>query len=106
MMFALLSTSSLILVATSSTSKRVRSSPPVIEIRRPCAPFIDTSSKSGFEMAASAASIALFSPEASPVPIIALPIPNIIDFTSAKSRLIKPSFTIKSVIPDTPDSRT
>ena len=46
--------------------------PPVIEMRRPRAPFIETSSSSGLAIAASAASTARrCSPEASPVPIIA-----------------------------------
>ena len=40
---------------------------------RPRAPFIDTSSSSGLAIAASAARMARFSPVASPVPIIALP---------------------------------
>ena len=43
------------------------------------------------------------SPEASPVPIIALPMPRITARTSAKSRLMRPSFTIKSVMQDTPE---
>ena len=45
----------------------------------------------------SAASIARLSPIASPVPIIALPISLITERTSAKSRLIRPGMTIRSV---------
>jgi hypothetical protein len=48
-------------------------------------------------MAASAESSARLSPEASPVPIIALPISRMTARTSAKSRLMRPSFTIRSV---------
>ena len=50
----------------------------------------------------SVAAKALFSPSASPVPIIALPIELITVSTSAKSKLIKPGRTIKSVILLTP----
>src|SRR5277367_5417875 len=57
-------------VAASSTSNSVRSLPPVIEINRPRAPFMEASSISGLAIAASAAVNARFSPEASPVPII------------------------------------
>ena len=42
-------------VAASSTSNSVRSRPPVIEINRPRAPFIEASSISGLAIAASAA---------------------------------------------------
>ena len=57
-------------------------------------------------MAASAARSARFSPEASPVPIIALPISRITVRTSAKSRLIRPCFTIRSVMQATPEYST
>jgi hypothetical protein len=77
--------------------------PPVIEINRPLAPRIDTSSISGFEIAASAARSERFSPDASPVPIMALPISRMTARTSAKSRLIRPSFTIRSVMQATPE---
>jgi hypothetical protein len=77
--------------------------PPVIEIRRPLAPRIVVSSSSGLAIAASAARSARCSPEASPVPIIALPISRMTVRTSAKSRLIRPSFTIKSVMQATPE---
>ncbi len=72
----------------------------------PLAPFMHTSSSSGLEMAASAASTARRSPLDSPVPIIALPMPAITARTSAKSRLIRPSFTIRSVMQATPARNT
>ena len=75
-------------------------------MRTPLAPFIDTSSRSGLEIAASAASTALFAPSASPVPIIALPISPITVRISAKSRLINPGIIIKSVTPRTPECKT
>src|SRR5277367_5417874 len=40
----------------------------------------------------------MLSPEASPVPIIALPISRMTARTSAKSRLMRPSLTIRSVM--------
>ena len=46
------------------------------------------------------------SPEASPVPIIALPISVMTVRTSAKSRLIRPGSTIRSVIERTPECST
>src|SRR5579875_2909939 len=82
------------------------SGPPVMLMSTPRAPFIDTSSSSGLEIAASAASIARRSPSASPVPIIALPISLITARMSAKSRLIKPGITIRSVTPRTPACNT
>ncbi len=53
-------------------------------------------------MAASAARMARFSPSASPVPIIALPISAITVRMSAKSRLTRPGAIIRSVTPRTP----
>ena len=50
--------------------------------------------------------IALPSPSASPVPIIALPIELITVSTSAKSKFTKPSLTIKSVMLCTPCLKT
>ena len=75
----------------------------MIEISRPRAPRMEVSSSSGLAMAASAARMARRSPEASPVPIIALPISRMMARTSAKSRLMRPSFTIKSVMQATPE---
>ena len=89
-MFAFSSISFFIRFAASSTSYRVISLPPVILIIKPLAPFNDTSSISGLAMAASAAATALPSPEASPVPIIALPISDITVFISEKSKFIIP----------------
>ena len=63
MMLASGSTSSLMWLAASSTSIRRMSSPPVIEMMTPLAPFMHTPSSSGFEIAFSAASIARLSPE-------------------------------------------
>ena len=57
---------------------------------KPFAFSIVTRSKRGFVIAASAASIALLSPDASPVPNTALPISDIIVLMSAKSRLTRP----------------
>jgi hypothetical protein len=59
----------------------------VIEIKRPLARLIDGSSISGFEIAVSAAKSTRFSPDASPLPIIALPFSRMTARTSAKSRL-------------------
>ncbi len=103
MMLASSSTSSRMRVVASSTSNSVRSLPPTTETRRPRAPFMEVSSRSGFEIAASAAASARPSPVASPVPIIALPMLRITERTSAKSRLMRPSFTIRSVMQATPE---
>ena len=75
-------------------------------IKTPLAPLMEVSSNNGLAIACSAASVARFSPSASPVPIIALPISLITDLISAKSRLIKPGMTIKSVTPLTPEYKT
>ena len=104
--FASSSTCPRIRLAASSTSNNVKSDPPVILIKTARAPFRDTSSSNGLEIADSAASIARRSPVASPVPIMALPISSITVRTSLKSRLIKPGTTIKSVIPRTPLCKT
>ena len=100
------STSRRIWFAASSTSNSVISLPPVMLIRTACAPFILVSSNNGLLMAASAAFAARFSPDASPVPIMALPISDITVRISAKSRLILPGFIIRSVTPHTPLCRT
>ena len=80
--------------------------PPEILISTPLAPRMDTSSSSGLAIAASAASMARFSPVPSPVPIMALPISFITVRTSAKSRLISPGLIIRSVMPETPECNT
>ena len=75
-------------------------------INTPLAPFMDMSSNKGLAIADSAASKARRSPLASPVPIIALPISSITERISAKSRLMRPGITIKSVTPRTPEYKT
>ena len=65
------------------------------------APVIDFSSN-GLWSANSVAFTALFSPSASPKPIIATPESSIVVLMSAKSRLIKPVFNIKSASPFIP----
>ncbi len=102
MILASTSTSSRILFAASSSSKSVRSCPPVMLINTPRAPLRLISSSNGFAIAFSAAWIARSSPSDSPVPIIALPISSITARTSAKSRFINPGRTIRSVTPLTP----
>ena len=64
---------------------------------RPLAPFIEASSMSGLEIAASAAVSARFSPDPSPVPIIALPISRVAARTS-ESQIDRASLTIRSVM--------
>ena len=75
-----------------------RSEPPAIESRTPFAPSIEDSS-SGLEIAISAAATARSSPRAEPIPISAEPASDITDFTSAKSRLIRPGRGDQSVMP-------
>ena len=64
----------------------------------PCAPSMLASS-SGLEIAISAAATARSSPRAEPMPMRAEPAPDMTDFTSAKSRLIRPGVVIRSVMP-------
>ena len=63
-------------------------------------------SSSGLETACSAATTERSSPRAEPMPIRADPALAITDFTSAKSRLIRPGVVIRSVMPETPCSST
>ena len=63
-------------------------------------------SRSGEEIAASAARIALSSPVASPMPMSAVPASFMIALTSAKSRLTSPGMVMRSEIPFTPLRRT
>jgi hypothetical protein len=63
-------------------------------------------SSSGLEIAISAAATERSSPRAVPMPMSAEPAPDMTDFTSAKSRLIRPGVVIRSVMPWTPDSST
>ena len=102
MMTASLSTSRRTRLAASSTSNKVMSSPPVTLISTARAPCMVMSSSSGLLIAASAAWVARLSPDASPVPIMALPISLITARISAKSRLIWPGLIIRSVTPATP----
>ena len=102
MMLASGSTLSRMMCAASSISKSFMSRPPVMLISTPRAPLRLISSSSGLAMAFSAACTARSSPEASPVPIMALPISSITARTSAKSRLMRPGRTMRSVTPLTP----
>ena len=80
--------------------------PQVMFIRTPRAPVMETSSRSGWETAFSAASNARFSPLAIPVPMMARPAFPMVVLTSAKSRLTSPGIMIRSVIPFTAWRRT
>ena len=100
------STSALILFTAASTSKSFISLPPVIFTRSPFAPCKVYSSINGLFKANSVAAIALFSPSASPVPIIAFPLELITVSTSAKSKLIIPGLTMRSVMLWTPCFKT
>ena len=71
----------------------------------PWAPSIDASS-SGELIAISAALSARPSPRAAPMPISAVPAPDMMPLTSAKSTLIRPGVVIRSVMPCTPLSST
>ena len=63
-------------------------------------------SSKGLLNAVVTASAALFSPDDTPDPIIALPIPDMTVFTSAKSTFINPRIVIISVIPFTAPLKT
>ncbi len=91
--------------AASFTSKMPRSGPPVTFIRTPFAPSM-VASKRGLAMACMAASFALFSPWAIPIPISAEPVSIMTVLTSAKSRFIRPGTHTRSEIPCTPWRRT
>ena len=85
---------------------RVMSRPPVtLTSTALSANFSETSSSGGFWMAFWAAIKARSSPVAT-LPIVALPISVMTVRTSAKSRLIRPGRTIRSVIERTPECRT
>ena len=99
MMFASSSAASWTMDDASLTSTSDRSGPPVTLMITPRAPFTEAPSSSGLEIARRAASIARSCPSATPVPIIARPIPDMIVFTSAKSRLMSPGTRIRSEIP-------
>ena len=91
--------------AASLISNRPRSEPPAIDSSTPCAPSIDASS-SGELIAFPAACTARPSPRDDPMPISALPAPDMTDLTSAKSRLIRPGVVIRFVMPCTPERST
>ena len=91
--------------AASSISCRPKSEAPCTRSSTPCAPSMLASS-SGLDTASSAARTARSSPLAVPIPMRADPAPFITDFTSAKSRLIKPGVVIRSVMPCTPARST
>ncbi len=91
--------------AASLISNRPRSEPPAMESRTPCAPSMLASS-SGELTAISAAATARSSARAEPMPIRAEPAFDMTALTSAKSTLIRPGVVIRSVMPDTPWSRT
>ena len=76
-----------------------------MESSTPCAPSMEALS-SGEEIAISAAATARSSPREEPMPISADPAPDMTDFTSAKSRLIRPGVVIRSVMPWTPERST
>jgi hypothetical protein len=95
MIFASVSTDSVIIFAASSTSNILKSEPQVILNSNHFAHAID-SSRSGESIAHLAASEALFSPEPYQIPIRAEPAFLITDLTSAKSTFIKPGLVIKS----------
>ncbi len=84
------------------TSCRVRSVGPAIESSTPFAPSIELSSN-GELIAAFAASVGTVRVrDPSPMPMRAEPAPDMTDFTSAKSRLIRPGVVISDVMPSTP----
>ncbi len=99
MMFASSCAASWMTHDASFTSTSDMSGPPVTLMITPRAPLTELSSSSGLETARSAACIARRSPSATPVPIIATPMPDMIVLTSAKSRLISPGTRIRSEIP-------
>jgi len=70
--------------------------PPVMLMSTPRAPWIETSSSSGLEIAFCAASTARSSPLAVAAPMSAMPISDMMVRTSLKSRLIKPWTVMRS----------
>ena len=102
MIFAFSFTFALINDAASSTSNNAKSKPPLIFNKIDDAPSIEELSSNGLFRAISAAILARFSPECSPVPIMACPLFFIMVFISEKSRFIIPGEVIKSVIPIIP----
>ena len=89
---------SVMTLAASFISAIAMSGPPETLNSTPLAPSIETSSR-GELIAIFAASIALSSPLALPMPIKAEPELAMMAFTSAKSTLMTPGMVIKSDIP-------
>ena len=87
------------IVEASFTSLSRSELDPVMLIRIPRAPSIAPASSKGEAIAATAASAAREAPLREAVPITAYPIPAIVVFTSAKSRLITPGIVMMSEIP-------
>jgi hypothetical protein len=87
------------IVEASLTSARDVSGPPVTLMITPRAPLTDASSSSGLEIARAAATLARSLPSPRPVPMIAMPMPDMMVFTSAKSRLIRPGTRMRSEMP-------
>src|SRR3972149_5290470 len=83
-----------------------RSGPPVQLMRMPRAPSMDVSSRSGLAPAFCAASSARCSPLPVPAPMSAMPMPDMIVRTSAKSRLMSPGTRMRSEMPWTAWSNT
>ena len=106
MMLASSCAASWTIFAASSTSWMDMSGPPVKLMRMPRAPSMDVSSSSGLATAFWAASSARFWPLPAPAPISAMPMPDMIVRTSAKSRLIRPGTRIRSEMPCTAWSST
>ena len=100
------STASEMVLAASATSWRVSELPPVMLIRQPLAPSTEASSSRGDDMAPCAASRARLSPDATPVPITAMPWPHMIARTSPKSAFTSPGIVIRSLMPCTDCRRT
>ena len=88
---------SVIVANASLASNNDMLGPPVMLTIASFAPLIDTSNN-GDDTARFAASCALFSPSAIPIPISASPRSFMTELTSAKSRLIIAGIAIKSVI--------
>ena len=81
-------------------------SPPVMLTSTPVAPAMETLSSSGLESAICAASTARFSPEPTPVPMMAAPPSFMTVRTSAKSTLMMPHLVTRPEMPSVARSST
>ena len=99
MMFASACAASWMIVVAWLTSIMDRSDPPVMLMMTPRAPSTRASSISGLAMARLAASTLRSLPSPKPVPMMAMPMPDMMVFTSAKSRLIMPGTRMRSEMP-------